>query len=224
MPDLDLTPLGDRAFLARFGSPAEARAWADAARSQAWPGITDVVLAYDSVGVYADPGAIDLDEDLPARLRGLIPTPSDRAEGGLVEIPTLYDGEDLAAVAEARGLAAEAVVALHSGRDYDVLAVGFLPGFPYAGWLPGPLRGFARRAEPRVRVPAGSVAITGGQTAIYPRESPGGWLLLGRTPLVIADPRDAFFPIRPGDRLRFVPIGPDEFAARHGERVCPPSS
>ena len=95
-------------------------------------------------------------------------------------------------------------------------AVGFLPGFPYAVELPEPLAGLPRREPPRTRVPAGSVAIAGRQTGIYPVDSPGGWHLIGRTPLRIADPSREHFPIRAGDRLRFVPIDDGRFAALEG--------
>ena len=98
------------------------------------------------------------------------------------------------------------VIAIHSSVDYDVFAVGFLPGFPYAGYLPPALAGLPRRDSPRLQVPAGSVAIAGRQTAIYPRQSPGGWHLLGTTPLCIADVEAGYFPIQAGDRIRFQPI------------------
>ena len=98
-----------------------------------------------------------------------------------------------------------------------MFAVGFLPGFPYAGYLPDELRGLARRQEPRLAVPPGSVAIVGRQTGVYPIASPGGWRLIGRTPLRIADPEAGRFPIRAGDRIRFRPIERDEFEARADE-------
>jgi KipI family sensor histidine kinase inhibitor len=129
----------------------------------------------------------------------------------------LYDGADLAEVAAARGLTAGQVVALHSGQDYRVFALGFLPGFPYAGYLPEALAGLPRRASPRARVAAGSVAIAGRQTGVYPQESPGGWHLLGRTPLTIASVARGRFPIRAGDRLRFVPIDQAEFQRLEGQ-------
>ena len=100
------------------------------------------------------------------------------------------------------------------------MAVGFLPGFPYAGPLAPELSGLARRAEPRERVAAGTVAIAGSQTGIYPQDSPGGWHLIGRTPLTIADASDGFFPIAAGDRLRFEPIPEAEHRARLGERLA----
>ena len=106
------------------------------------------------------------------------------------------------------------VIELHCQVEYDVFAIGFLPGFPYAGYLPPALAGLARRDSPRLRVPAGSVAIAGRQTAIYPIESPGGWHLLGTTPLCIADPESGYFPIRAGDRIRFEPISASEFEGR----------
>jgi KipI family sensor histidine kinase inhibitor len=111
----------------------------------------------------------------------------------------------------------EEVIAAHSEPEYRVFAIGFQPGFPYAGYLPPALAGLPRRGTPRVKVPRGSVAIAGRQTGIYPQDSPGGWHLLGRTPLRIVDLAKAHFPIRAGDRLRFRPIDSEEFARRKGE-------
>lgn len=214
-----LKPLGDRAFLAIFPDEEAASRWASAVRRREIEGVTDVVLAYRSAAVFADPDRADLDR-LDAALRAIeINTESEAAEAGrLVVIPVLYDGPDLAEVAARCELTPAEVVAIHSGLEYRVFAIGFLPGFPYAGYLPRTLSGLARRAEPRLRVPAGSVAIAGRQTGIYPAESPGGWHLLGRTPLRIADPDCGVFPIRAGDRLRFESIALDEFEARRDER------
>ena len=117
------------------------------------------------------------------------------------------------------GLCAADVVASHSAAVYDVFAIGFVQGFPYAGYLPQELCGLPRRDEPRLKVPAGSVAIAGRQTGIYPRESPGGWHLLGRTPLRIADVEHGFFPIRAGDRIQFQPIELREYEARRDEQL-----
>lgn len=211
---IDLVPLGDRAFLARFPTESEARAWASAAREAAIAGVVDVVLAYRSAAVHADPDLIDLDQ-LEVRLRAIVPRVEDQgAAGRLVRLPVLYDGEDLPEVARRTGLTIEEVIAAHSGHEYDVFAVGFRPGFPYAGYLPSSLSGLARREVPRTRVPAGSVAIAGRQTGVYPEESPGGWHLIGRTPVRIVDVAREYFPIRAGDRLRFDPIVAEEFAAR----------
>jgi KipI family sensor histidine kinase inhibitor len=215
-----LHPLGDRAFLARFPSETDAARWAEAVRRRDWPGVTDVVLAYQTVGVYADPGQADLD-DLARRLERVEPSTVELPRGAVVSIPVLYEGDDLPEVARRLGLTVEEVVAEHSGREYRVFALGFRPGFPYAGDLPESLRGLPRRESPRTRVPAGSVAVVGRQTAVYPVESPGGWHLIGRTPLRIVDVEHGHFPIRAGDRLRFVPIGRDDFEARQGELLQP---
>jgi KipI family sensor histidine kinase inhibitor len=212
---IDLGPLGDRAWLARFATEEAAARWAEGVRRQAWPGVVDVVLAYQSAAVFADPDATDLDL-LESRLRTLEPGPTGRPTGKLVELPVFYNGEDLAEVARRLKLTAEEVVTLHSGCVYQVFAIGFLPGFPYAGYLPEQLHGLPRRDVPRTSVPSGSVAIAGRQTAVYPSRSPGGWHLIGRTPLRIVDLAQAHFPIQAGDRLRFVPIDLEEYMARQG--------
>jgi KipI family sensor histidine kinase inhibitor len=211
-----LEPLGDRAFLARFASAGEANAWASAVRDRAWAGVVDVVVAYATAAVFTDPDRDDLD-DLEARLRALPLAQGASTQCRHILLPVLYDGEDLPDVARRVGRLESEVVALHSGAEYTVFAIGFLPGYPYAGDLPDGLAGLPRREVPRLRVPAGSVAIAGRQTGVYPQESPGGWHLLGRTPLRIVDVARGHFPIRAGDRLRFVPIAEDEFRAREGE-------
>lgn len=213
-----LEPLGDCAFLAEFDTERAAADWVAAVRSLDLPGVTDVVLAYRSAAVYARPEQADL-RDLEAALGAVESTPRARSAGRCITIPVHYDGIDLRDVAARLGLSEADVIALHTGGEFNVFALGFLPGFPYAGYLPPALAGLARRPSPRARVPAGSVAIAGRQTAIYPVESPGGWHLLGTTPLCIADPATAYFPIRAGDRLRFQPITADEFEARRHERL-----
>jgi KipI family sensor histidine kinase inhibitor len=224
MDSTALVPLGDRAYLAHFADERSAAGWAEAVRDRRWPGVTDVVLAYRSVAVFADPDRVDLAE-LEWRLRTIAIDatgtlgPGSSAAGRLLEIPVLYDGDDLEDVAARRGLSTAEVVAWHVGVEYDVFAIGFQPGFPYAGYLPAALSGLPRRDTPRVRVPAGSVAIAGRQTGIYPAESPGGWHLLGRTPLCIVDLNDGYFPIRAGDRMRFRSIPADEFEDRRHDRL-----
>jgi KipI family sensor histidine kinase inhibitor len=218
MDPFELEPLGDRAYLARFAAESTAGGWAAAVRDRHCRGVTDVVLAYRSVAVFADPEQVDLRE-LESRLRAIAPAAEAVRRGKRVVIPVLYDGADLDAVAARLGLSQDQVIDGHSRVEYDVLAIGFLPGFPYAGYLPPALAGLPRRDAPRVRVPPGSVAIAGRQTGIYPVESPGGWHLLGRTPLRIADPDQAYFPIRAGDRIQFQPIPANEFEARRHERL-----
>ncbi len=213
---IKFTPLGDRGWLARLETEDAAGAWAKGLKALRWDGVVDVVPAYQTVGILADPDRIDLD-DLYARLTKLDVNGEANFTGRLIEIPVLYQGGDLAEVARRRGLAEADVIAAHTGQDYRVFALGFVPGFPYAGYLPTTLSGLARRESPRTRVPAGSVAIVGRQTAIYPTECPGGWHLIGQTPLTIVDAANDRFPIQAGDRLRFRSIGAAEFASRRGD-------
>ncbi|MCA1686743.1 MAG: allophanate hydrolase subunit 1, partial [Planctomycetia bacterium] len=130
-----IEPLGDRGFLARFETESEAAGWAEAVRAGGWPGVVDVVPAYRTVGVLADPDRIDLD-DLASRLERLGPLAGGGAEGRRIGVPVLYDGDDLGEVARRLGLNPRDVVAEHGGQDYRVFAIGFQPGFPYAGYLP----------------------------------------------------------------------------------------
>jgi KipI family sensor histidine kinase inhibitor len=213
-----IEPLGDSAFLAHFAGEERARGWAAAVRTQHWHGVRDVVLAYRSVAVFAEPDQVDL-LDLESRLRAIESTTTSAAMGRRLVIPVLYDGADLDVVAARLNLTSADVIAIHSSLDYDVFAVGFLPGFPYAGYLPPALSGLPRRDSPRLQVPAGSVAIAGRQTAVYPRQSPGGWHLLGTTPLSIVQVEAGYFPIQAGDRIRFRPISAGEFEARRDERL-----
>jgi KipI family sensor histidine kinase inhibitor len=139
-----------------------------------------------------------------ARLLQSIAAPTSPA-GNAVEVPTRYDGPDLQDTAARSGISVEELVALHSRREYRAFFLGFLPGFAYCGLL-DPRIVAPRLERPRERVPAGSVAIADGQTAIYPLESPGGWRLIGRTDLALFDvAKDPPALIRPGDRVRFVP-------------------
>ena len=218
MDPTELEPLGDRAFLAQFTAERAAAGWAAAVRERRCRGVTDVVLAYRAVAVFADPEHVDLLE-LESHLRAIATVAESDRQGKRILIPVLYDGVDLDAVAARRSLGRAEVIELHSGVEYDVFAIGFQPGFPYAGYLAAALSGLPRREAPRLRVPAGSVGIAGRQTGIYPRESPGGWHLLGRTPLRIADPDEGYFPIRAGDRIQFVAISVAEFEARRHERL-----
>jgi len=132
----------------------------------------------------------------------------------VVEIPVCYGGElgpDLEYVAECHGLSPEEVVSLHSRPDYQIYMLGFTPGFPFLGGLPEELH-TPRRESPRSAVPAGSVGIANAQTGIYPVTSPGGWQIVGRTPLNIFDPRrENPFLLKAGDLLRFRPISRQEY-------------
>jgi KipI family sensor histidine kinase inhibitor len=127
----------------------------------------------------------------------------------LVEIPVWYDphvGPDLERIAQEHDLSIDEVIAIHSAREYRVYAIGFAPGFGYLGEVDRRIA-TPRLATPRLKIPAGSVALANAQTAVYPSDSPGGWNLLGRTPVTMFDPeREGFSLLRPGDRVRFVPV------------------
>ncbi|HEY0867660.1 MAG TPA: carboxyltransferase domain-containing protein [Fimbriimonas sp.] len=178
------------------------------------PGLIEAVACYDTVGVYFD-ASFDLDS-----LEVVAASPSAPGRERRHTIPVCYEyGEDLESVSKALGLSAEEVVRLHAAGEYRCFAVGFCPGFPYLGYLPDALSGLPRLRTPRQRVARGSVAVTGRQTGVYPLPRPGGWSILGRTPVVLVDVEDRFFPIRAGDIVRFLPIEEDEFRAREGERL-----
>ena len=181
------------------------------------PGVIETMPTFRSLTVFFDPLATDRDTVLAA-LQSLIALAEHGAPvaGRYWRLPVCYEGElapDLAEVARSLGMAESEVVALHSGTEYLVYMLGFLPGFPFMGDLPESLR-LARRSQPRVRVPAGSVAIATGLTAIYPWESPGGWHLLGRCPVSLFDARRASPSLlAAGDKVRFTPESADECRA-----------
>ncbi|MFQ3588133.1 MAG: allophanate hydrolase subunit 1 [Fimbriimonadaceae bacterium] len=216
--------LGDAAFLVSGFGEVPAYRLASAIESCRVRGVVEAVAAYDTVGVYGEPFAIDPAE-LEASISRLLPSLEREPEPQPVvhEIPVCYAlGPDLGEVARRLDLTPEAVVRRHTGSSYTCHAIGFCPGFPYLGYLPEPLCGLPRLDRPRPKVEPGSVAIVGRQTGIYPLPRPGGWWLIGRTPLLIVDVEAGFFPIEPGDRVRFRKIDEDEFARRAGERL--PSS
>lgn len=173
-------------------------------------GVRDVVPAYSSVGVHVDPLRFDA-----AALDAVVShdwdraTAPDEAAARVVEIPMCYGGAfgpDLDEVAAFAGMSPEQVVATHAAGTYRVYMLGFLPGFAYLGGVDAAIA-MPRRQSPRTAVPAGSVGIAGVQTGVYPTECPGGWRLIGRTPVAMFDvarARPAL--LQPGDRVRFVPL------------------
>lgn len=180
-------------------------------------GVIETMPTFRSLTVFFDPLATDRD----ALLTVLEPLIAAAEHGTPVDgrhwrLPVCYQGEaapDLAEVATTLGVSPDEVIDLHSGTEYLVYMLGFLPGFPFMGDLPARLH-LPRRAQPRVRVPAGSVAIATGLTAIYPWESPGGWHLLGRCPVPLFDPRRAAPSLlAAGDRVRFVPVSAADYHA-----------
>ena len=169
-------------------------------------GVIDVVPAGRTVLVVTAP---DVELATVARaLRSVTPRPGRGLDGELVELPVSYDGEDLDDVATFLGCDREGVVRRHREEEWTVAFCGFAPGF---GYLTGTHHAWEipRRSSPRTRVPAGSVALAGEFTGVYPRESPGGWQLLGRTDVPVFDlDRDPAALLRPGTRVRFVDVTP----------------
>jgi inhibitor of KinA len=213
---------GDRALVVEYGDRID-RALSDevlslkASIASAAPvGIVETVPTFRSLLVHYDPLATSR-ADLEQAIRSLLDRRGDRGIGAkLWHVPVCYEGEfapDLAEVARLTGLTPEDVVALHSGTRFHVYMLGFLPGFPYMGDLPNALA-LPRRADPRLRVPAGSISIATSLTAIYPYESPGGWHLIGATPIRLFDAgRDRPALFAPGDAVVFEPIDPASFAS-----------
>ena len=180
------------------------------------PGVVDVTSSYESVAVFFNPPQID--PQIEDKIRALIASAGVRVSGKKrrVEIPVCYDEEfapDLDRVANQTSLTPDAIVALHSSAEYTVVCIGFMPGFPFLAGLPQQLR-VPRLESPRTKVSAGSVAIANAQAGVYPLESPGGWNVLGRTPLQLFRVNES--PptlLRPGDCVRFRRITRDEFEA-----------
>jgi KipI family sensor histidine kinase inhibitor len=218
--------LADDAWLVQFGHTMDATALQRVhalaarldARRPAW--LRDRVPAYTSLGVFFDPSAIAPD-DARAWLADVVAgdfAPSTGVTQAVdvrtIEIPVAYGGAygpDLADAARELGLDEATLVRRHAVGDYIVAMIGFAPGFPYLAGL-DPALALPRLATPRTRVPAGTVAIGGSQTGVYPRDSPGGWRMLGRTPLRLFDPqRDPPALLQPGDRVRFHAIDVDTF-------------
>ncbi len=226
MSDVTLRPAGDAAWFIeledRLDEAVNDRAIAigRAVCAAGLPGVRDVVTGYRSVAVHVDPLRADATlEEALARLASEV-TVATGQDAAIVRVPVCYGGElgpDLPEVAAFAGCSEDEVIALHCGRTYRVYMVGFVPGFPYMGTV-DPRIAMPRRESPRVRVPALSVGIAGGQTGIYPTSTPGGWRLIGRAavrPFDAARTPPCLF--EPGTRVRFVPIGADELARLEGQ-------
>lgn len=218
---LALQPLGDQAVLASFAAEKDALCWAAAVRRLPASWLVDVVQAYRSVAVYFDleqTTALAVTRTLDDLTRNGIPNAT--TETRLYEIPCCYEFQlDLLRVAEATGLMEEEIIRHHLAVEYTVYAIGFCPGFPYLGYLPSVLSGVPRLPAPRLRVEAGSVGLTGRQTGIYTEARPGGWNIIGRTPLELVCVAEGYFPLRTGDRVRFNRIDETAFRRLQGKRL-----
>ncbi len=223
-----IEPLGDRCLVVEFEQKVDAavnrqaRALAHALTVQPPPGVIDVAPAFCSVAVFYRPEAYSPQpspfKQLEARVAALLAAGVGDDEGPTraVRIPVCYGGAhgpDLEEVATACGMTADEVIRAHVASDHVVFMLGFSPGFPYIGGL-DPALSVPRRPTPRTRIPAGTVAIARDQTAIYSMQTPGGWNLIGRTPLRLFDPKaEPPCRLQAGDRIRFVPIPPADFDA-----------
>ena len=212
---------GDRALLAEYGDGIDpvvnekVRAVTALLKKNLPAGVEAVVPAYRSLSLLYDPLVTN-----PARLAEILQAletdfrVAPVAEPKVVPIPVCYGGEfgpDIGVVAEHTGLREEEITAIHASVDYPIYMIGFTPGFCYLGGLDPRLQ-TPRRITPRTNLPAGSVGVAESQTGMYPVESPGGWQIIGRTPLrLFAPARENPFLYEAGDRIRFVPIAQAEF-------------
>jgi inhibitor of KinA len=222
-----IVPAGDSALIVEFEDRldaavnARAIALARAIAARHLPGVRDVVPTYRTVAIYFDPLRVDYD-----RLLALASPASDQSGGATgqaaapapatVRLPVCYGGDlgpDLPDVASFAGATEDEVVQLHGSMTYRVFMVGFVAGFAYLGTV-HPRIAMPRHSTPRLRVPAGSVGIAGAQTGVYPAETPGGWRLIGRSPLKPFDPQRADpFLMKAGDAVAFYPITRAEYDA-----------
>ena len=225
MPAIRILDCGEQAMVVEFGSRIDPNVNARVHRlarilTQTMPErLVEVVPTYRSLMIYFDPLVIHR-KDLQEQIAKLLPTveridPADEISR-VITVPVSYGGEfgpDLEYVARHNGLSEEEVVAIHTSAPLRIYMLGFTPGFPYLGGLSERIAA-PRLDVPRVKVPAGSVGVAGTQTGIYPMESPGGWRLIGRTPLKIFDPRaERPFLFAAGDYVQFAAVHGDEFRA-----------
>jgi len=233
---MEIVPLGDSALIVRVRdrfdeAPEESldtvlRAFRQL-QGTAIPGVIELAPAYTSVAVFFDPITVakatetsdQMSDWLVTRIRAAVAGVADlggiaRSRSQTVEIPVCYDPEfafDIDDVARRANISASEVIRLHSAAEYRVACIGFVPGFPFLAGLPKKLA-TPRRDVPRKEIPCGSVGIGGAQTGVYPLRSPGGWNLIGRTPLRLFDPeKNPPALLRAGDRVRFRSITRDEF-------------
>ena len=231
MENVRFLPCGDRAVTVEWGSTIDehinrqVHAFARKVEALSHPAITEVVPTYRSATVHYRPEVFSY-EELKQLLAPLAQGSAEEAEElPVVEIPVCYGGEygpDLLEVAQHCSLTPEEVIARHTAPTYRIYMLGFTPGFPYLGGM-DPSIAAPRRKEPRIHIPAGSVGIAGEQTGVYPIVSPGGWQLIGRTPLRLFDPqREQPILLSAGAGIRFVPIDEETFRKmeeKEGERA-----
>lgn len=221
MDDFRILPAADSALVIEFGSAIERKisdrvlALAETLTRASLPGATEIVATFRSLCVNYD-SLLTSGLQLEAAIRALVKGSSASSQARrLWDIPVCYDppyAPDIEEVAKTVGLTAAEVAALHAGTQYHVYMIGFVPGYPYMGDVPAKLR-LPRRLDPRTRVPPGSVAVATSMTAVYPYESPGGWHLIGTSPVRFFDPESAKGALLgPGDAVKFRPVRSEEFS------------
>lgn len=227
MQNVKIMTAGDSSILIQFGNAidpdinAKIAATVQLMKEQHIEGVVDIIPAFCSLLINYDPRVISYDE-MKTRMEKILSV--EIAAGArkkkVYEIPVCYGGEfgpDLSTIAEHAGLSEQEVINIHSSTDYLIYMLGFLPGFTYLGGLDERIH-TPRLANPRIRIPAGSVGIGGSQTGIYPMDSPGGWQLMGMTPVKTYDPdREVPILVEAGDYIRFVPVDRAEYDRIKGE-------
>jgi inhibitor of KinA len=224
-----IVPLGDRALVAHLGKEISRKTF-DSIRSLSHQlsdnppkGFVELVPAFTTLTVYYDPLVTTVSElTEQIRRQQSVEIEAPEANPRIVEVPVCYGGEfgeDLELVAKHAGFSAAETIRIHASSDYIVHMIGFAPGFPYLGGM-SPKIAAPRRSSPRLKVPVGSVGIAGEQTGIYPLETPGGWQIIGRTPLALFRPNeDPPTLLQAGDIVRFRSISQEEFREMQKERA-----
>ena len=221
MEDIKICTAGDSSLLIQFGqeiSPeinARITAFVHLLKVQHVEGVIDLIPAFTSLLINYDPRVVNY-RTLKRRVEKLLQLDvgGETSSSRIFEIPVCYGGEygpDLENIAKHANLTTQEVIDIHCSRDYLIYMLGFLPGFSYLGGLDERIH-TPRLANPRIRIPAGSVGIGGSQTGIYPLDSPGGWQLLGLTPVKTYDPdREVPILFEAGDYIRFIPVTEADF-------------
>ncbi|QHE59988.1 5-oxoprolinase subunit PxpB [Rossellomorea vietnamensis] len=235
-----LRPLGDHAVVIQLGSSIQqethdlVKAVTNLIETQSFDWLVEYIPAFTTVTLYYDPIKLTdshkpFQNTLPytvvcSEIENMLSNlkTGEKGEARIIDIPVCYGGEfgpDLEEVANHHQLSTEEVITKHMNGDYLVYMIGFAPGFPYIGGM-SPEIATPRRKSPRLKIPAGSVGIAGEQTGVYPIETPGGWQLIGRTPLKLFKPDNNDSPslLKAGDRIRFTPISLEEYRALEEEQ------
>ncbi len=221
LKNIKILTAGDSALLVEFGKEInedinrKITAVVKMIKEQRIEGIVELIPSFCALVIQYDPRVISYDE-MKNRVKGILELDITLGENGkrIFEIPVCYGGEfgpDIETIAQNAGLSVEEVIQIHSSRDYLIYMLGFLPGFCYLGGLDERIH-TPRLTNPRLKINAGSVGIGGSQTGIYPLDSPGGWQLMGMTPVKTYDPeREVPILLEAGDYIRFIPVDEEEY-------------